>query len=134
MIYKYWLFYYLFIRNIYTRKWKDMSSSVISLAIACLVIIFLFIEVLLESIFNFNGFASFFSRGIPLAPVAMIIVFAVLLPIINNVSRKSIRNKSLLFRTAISRVNQISKYYTIIYLVLCFVLFVITILIILFNN
>ena len=133
MLYKYWLFYYLFIRKVYKRRWKDMNLAVSSLGFACFLIIALFLEVTLEIIFGYPGFTNLISQGLPLAPIGMLLVFVLLLPFAGYLAKKQ-KLKSGIKRKAILQMAGISKYYTIFFLVLCCCLFVLTMILIIVKN
>lgn len=111
-----------------------MNLAVSSLGFACLLIIALFFEVSLEIAFGFSGFAELVSKGWPLAPIGMIVVFVLLLPIAVYFNKRPLKVTTNVKREAILQMRGISKYYTVFFLVFCCVLFVIAMIMILVMN
>lgn len=129
MFYKYWLNYLIFIRNIYSKRWRGINVAATSLAQACLIIILLFIAVLLDFVFDLNGMMFLLSKGLPLGPMAIGLGFLLLLPTL-LLNKLSIQNKSKTIRNALIEVQSLKKVYTVLFLVLTFILFLLTVLLV----
>ena len=134
MLYKFWVYYYLFIKKVYKKRWKDMNSSIFALAFACLFIICLFSSVVLEFTFNFKGLMHLLNKGLPLGVIAIFLGFIVLFPMILLLNKAVIKNKISIIRITLLKMKQINSLYTVAYLILCSILFLLTILIVILNS
>jgi len=132
-MFKIWLYYYLFIKKGYNKRYKEMNSSIFALAFACLFVIFFFASVVLDNLLNINGFAYIFNSELPLGPIATILGFIIMLPIILllNVRFKNIKNKRTIIKIALIKTRKISKWYKFGFMVFCLILFGLTLLMIL---
>ncbi len=132
--YKIWLCYFLFIKKSYKKRWDGINSSVNALAIACVFIILLFISIVLEMILEFNGFSFLMKQGLPLAPIAMLISFVILLPIYIIFSRLRLKDKRKIYREVIKKAGNLKRIYSNLYLILCSLAFLSIILLVIING
>jgi len=114
-MYKFWITYYLFVKKAYTKRWKDMTSSAVALAVACMYIHLLLIFVIIDIFLKWNVMNSLFSKDLPLGPIATIVsifLFTILFSLFK--SSGSLRMR----RQAVIRFRNFKRVYSIIYLVL----------------
>lgn len=133
-VYKIWLYYFLFIRKNYKKRWDGINSSVSALGMACIFIILLFISIVLEMLLEFNGFLFLLKKDLPLAPIAMIISFVILLPVLILFSRFRLKNKKKVYREVISKVGNTKRIYSKLYLVFCSLALLSIILLVIING
>jgi hypothetical protein len=92
-LYKLWIHYYIFIRNVYSNRWKEMGSSVFALAICALFIYLMFFVILTETIMGFNGLLQLFKKELPVGPIVTGISFTIIIGITAILNRVRIDNK-----------------------------------------
>lgn len=119
-MYKLWETYYFFVKKAYTKRWKDMTSSVVALAITCIHIYLLLIFVIFDIVFKWDLMNSLFSKGLPLGPIAYVVslfLFTILFLLIKPTG--SFKTK----RQAVIHFRSIKRVYSIIYLVITCIAF-----------
>lgn len=79
---------------------------------------------------KFNGFLFLLELNLPLAPIAMLVGFIVLLPVSIMLNKSRIKHKRKIYREAIIKVENIKSFHTILYLILCSLLFLVMILLV----
>jgi hypothetical protein len=133
-IYKIWLCYFLFIKRIYKKRWDGVNSSVDALAIACLFIIVLLVLIVLEIILEFEGFLCLLEQDLPLAPIAMLIGFLILLPVFIIFRKQRLKDRRKIYREMIKKVANHRRIYSYLYLIFCCLGFVSIILLAIINR
>ena len=134
MLVKIWFIYLLFIRRIYTRRGKNFQSAAESLAKICLLFLFMFIFSVLELIFDFKGLIYLVGLDIPLVPIIIIpIVFLMIIFYFLNRNNKSLKSISIK-RSAIKVSKKFKLQFAILYVVMCVLLFILTLLMVIYNN
>lgn len=133
-VYKIWLCYFLFIKRSYRKRWDGINSSVNALAIVCVFTIILFISIVLERILELNGFLFLLRQGLPLAPIAMLISFVLLLSAFIIFSKLRLKDKRKMYREVIKMVGNHNRVYSYLYLVICSLAFLSIILLVILNG
>lgn len=113
-MYRYWTMYYMFVKKAYTKRWKDMISSVIALAIASLYIHLLLLFVIIDILAKWNTMNNLFSKGLPLGPITTVVsifLFVVLFSFLKFGRSMKIK------RQVVSRFSNFNRVYSIIYLI-----------------
>jgi len=117
MAYKIWIVYYLFIKKIYKKRWKGLSSSAFALAKVCLLIIILFIVELSELLFNYKGLSLLYKKEIPLS--ALVFIFSLVLFMIWHLVNAVFKPKLGITekKRILVKVNQIKSIYPISFII-----------------
>lgn len=123
LAYKLWVYFYAFIKSFYTKRWKDMNSSVCSLAVSSLFVYLMFIIIVIEITFDIKGFLSLFQEGLPAAPIFMGVSFVLLMIFTMILSKIYIKNKFLIKRSIVAKFKNSSRFNVKLYLIICLVLF-----------
>ena len=124
MIYRGWLYYYLFIKNLYKKRWKDMNSSVFGIAGFCIFIIILFFFELSDYIFDLGIINSILHSNFPLSIAGFIAagIIGVLLYLTSLFLKPKVSYQSK--KQIIMRVKKIERKYTLRFLYLVFIFFI----------
>jgi hypothetical protein len=130
MLYKIWIYYYIFVRKVYKKRGEKMSPGNSALAVACLLNIFTFFAILWEFLFNYKSLKNLLDKNLPLGPIAFLLSFVILSPISIILNTIKIKNKIAIQRAALLEMKQINRLYPIIFLVICGILFIIDLLIV----
>lgn len=134
LAYKLWVNYYAFIKSVYTKRWKDMNSSVFALAISSLFVYLMFLMIAIEIIFDIKGFLSLFQQGLPVGPIFMGVSFVILIMLAAILSKINIKNKFLIKRNTVAKFKNKSKFKVKLYLIICLIVFFFILVISVFNT
>jgi hypothetical protein len=133
LVYKLWVYYYAFIKSVYTKRWKDMNSSVFALAVSSLFVYLMFLMIAVEIIFDIKGFLSLFQRGLPVGPIFMGVSFVLLFILAAILSKINIKNKFLIKRNTVAKFKNKSKFKVKLYLIICSIVFFLILVLSVFN-
>jgi len=127
-MYKYWIYYYLFIKRVYRKRWRDVNSSVWALAFGTLVVHTLFLITIIDYIAGANMVSRAVSGDAPLAPLGLALAY-IIIPILLNFSRRN-TNSYGVKRKAIITASMVSPWVPILFLAISSLLFILTIMLI----
>ncbi|PLW92513.1 MAG: hypothetical protein C0592_10390 [Marinilabiliales bacterium] len=95
--------YYIFIKKIYSKRWKGFESSAKALAFTGIFIPVLFLLFLIDYLFKLNLLMSIHSSGLPLAPIAFFaspIIFIPMFLLLKRIRPSFSEKRELINKTA----------------------------------
>jgi len=134
MIYQYWIYYFLFIKKIYSGRSKEINYSVIALSAGCLTFNLIFIAIILEIYWDFKGFLYLINTDLPLGPMGYFLALLILIPISIAFNQIKLKNKYSIYRKAINKTRNLSKLYTVFYVIFSGILWILGILLSIFSD